>query len=365
MKTVNFYIGRQLIATFFVTLIVLTFIMLATGIIAGVTLLARGLEISVFFKFILYGMPKALGLGIPMSMLTATILVFSRLSADNEITALRAAGISIWQIVSPCLIFSIFVSGFCLWLQLNVVPHANYKVREIKKSRDVINPKLLLEPGRPIEVFSGYVIQIDNITKIDQTQDELFGVRISELNKVGIVTKDIISNRATLVHDPENKQFIMTMIDANSSSRHGNEVKRVKGTTTLPLKYGEQQAQKSVYRKVKNMPLNDVFAKILLAEKNGFDTTRFYVEIHKRMALALSPFAFLLLGIPFGIRTSRNETSLGLVISVALALLFYVFILIADNAKNKPNLFPELLIWIPNVAYQIVGLWAMHKISRR
>ncbi|MGL4854305.1 MAG: LptF/LptG family permease, partial [Lentisphaeria bacterium] len=122
MKTVNRYITIQLISTFIATLSVLTFIMLAAGMVSGVELLAKGVNFSLFAEFVGYRMPKALGLAIPMSILTSTILLFSRLSADNEITAMRAGGISVWQIITPCLAFSAVLSAFCFWLQSEVIP---------------------------------------------------------------------------------------------------------------------------------------------------------------------------------------------------------------------------------------------------
>lgn len=368
MKTLNIYVGRQLLSVFLVTLAVLTFIMLAAGLVSGATLLAKGLPISLFVKFVAYGMPKALGLAMPMSLLTATILVFGRLSADNEVTAMRAGGVSIWQIVSPCLLISIVVSALCLYLQLYVIPDANYEVRQIKSSSEVMNPKLMLEPGRPIMLFDGLIINIDEIEDIDEDNSELYGVHIYQLDDTGKTTKDFVANKGYLKHEPGQKQFILTLEDANivvMSGKDNNHADRLKGSSTFPLAYGDAQSSGRISKRRKSLGKSDLFAKIDLLKENGMETMPLYVELHKRLALALSPLAFLLMGIPFGIRTSRTETSVGLVISVTLAMLFYVFIIIAENTQNRPSLHPDFLIWIPNVVYQIGGVIAMKRISKR
>ncbi len=368
MKTLNRYVGKQLLVSFLVTLMVLTFVMLSAGIVAGVNLLSKGLEFSLFIKFVAFGMPKALGLAIPMSLLAATILVFSRMSADNEITAMRAGGVSIWQIINPCLFLSLIVCALCLWLQLEIIPASNQAVRDIKKSSDVINPRLLLEPGRPIELFDGFIVYIDEIVPVNNTTDKLTDVHIYDLNDQGKVVKDIVAPRGVLVHDKKEKQFILTLEDANTTIRHGaklENVDRLKGSTTFPLRYGEQMSAQRMYRKNRALGSIGLFAKIQLAQENGIDPTSLYVELNKRMALALCPFAFLLMGIPFGIKTSRSETSVGLVISVGLAVVFYIFIIIAENLSKYPGLHPDFLIWIPNIVYQIGGIFAINKISRR
>lgn len=365
MKTLNIYVARQLISVFIVSLMVMTFIMLAAGIVAGAGLLAKGLSVPLFFKFIGYGMPKAMGLAIPMSILTATILVFGRLSADNEITAMRSSGISIWQIVSPCLLFSIVISALCMWLQLEIIPHSNYMVRQIKKSGAAINPRIMLEPGRPIMIFDGLIIYLDDIKDVGPNENELHEVHIYQLNDEQKTVKEFIASKGTLLHEADQKQFILKLDNANIIVRGKDRTDRLKGSSTFPLAYGDRMASERVSKKDKSLRKDDIFAKIKIFQENGLETMPLYVELHKRLALALCPFAFLLLGIPFGIRTSRTETSVGLVVSIALALLFYIFIIIADNTQNRPELRPDFLIWIPNIIYQIGGLIALKRISRR
>ncbi len=83
------------------------------------------------------------------------------------------------------------------------------------------------------------------------------------------------------------------------------------------------------------------------------------------MSLAFSPIGFLLLGIPFGIRTKRSETSVGLVFSLLLALVFYVFLALAESLEDQSHYHPEVLVWLPNIFYQLGGLAALHYIMKR
>ncbi len=98
-----------------------------------------------------------------------------------------------------------------------------------------------------------------------------------------------------------------------------------------------------------------------IKENNG---TRHWLELQKRLALSFSPLAFLLLGIPFGIQNRRSETTAGLLICLVLALFFYLFMLWADGLANRPKYHPELIIWLPNLLYEVGGLVALFRISR-
>ena len=133
---------------------------------------------------------------------------------------------------------------------------------------------------------------------------------------------------------------------------------------SLPFDYGASQSKKKITRKPKFMDVKMLYGRMRLMQEAGEDITPLMLNLHHRLSLSLSPFAFLLLGIPFGIRGKRSELSVGLLICVILALGFYVFLLLAGMLEKKPHLHPELIVWLPNLLYQTGGLIALRKIGR-
>ena len=75
--------------------------------------------------------------------------------------------------------------------------------------------------------------------------------------------------------------------------------------------------------------------------------------------------AFLLLGMPLAVRTSRRETSVGLFLSVLLAGIYFGGVLISDALRESPKLYPQYLVWIPPALFQIFGAVYIFKIARR
>jgi lipopolysaccharide export LptBFGC system permease protein LptF len=95
------------------------------------------------------------------------------------------------------------------------------------------------------------------------------------------------------------------------------------------------------------------------------DATELEVELNQRIAFALSPIAFLLLGLPLAIRTSRRETSMGLFLSVILAGVFFLSIILCESFSSYPKIYPQYLLWLPNIVFQVAGAIMTVKISRK
>jgi len=88
-------------------------------------------------------------------------------------------------------------------------------------------------------------------------------------------------------------------------------------------------------------------------------------EVSKRFSFSLASFAFALIGIPLAITAHRKETSAGFMLSLAVAFVYFFFIIIADTVRDNPKLHPELLIWMPNVLFIGLGLWMFIGLARK
>jgi lipopolysaccharide export system permease protein len=80
--------------------------------------------------------------------------------------------------------------------------------------------------------------------------------------------------------------------------------------------------------------------------------------------MAVACISFALIGIPLGIKTSRRETSIGIALSLALAFGFYFMMILAAALKERPYLYPEAILWAPNLIFQLVGLALLWRLSR-
>lgn len=368
MKTLNWYIARSLLVNTLLALGILTFVMVSGNLFRIFELVAKGVSPLVFAKFMLLIVPEMLRYTIPLSLLTGTVLLFSRLSADNEITALKASGVSLWQIIAPGLILAAAFSGLCFWLGTSLAPRCRLEADLMLRSEAIRNPLALLEPGRFAGEIPGYRIRVGV-----RDGDKLGDIHILVVDrKTGRLASAITARRGT-VHTREAEQTLeLELEDATIANYPAGEEDASDGATVeraamrrilLPLAYGTQLDARPLTLRLKFLDLRAMLSRIHLDAADGENVTPHYVDLHKHMSMALSPISFLLVGIPLAIRSRRSETSIGLLLSLLLGFGFYVFLVLTDGIKYQAGLHPEFLVWLPNVLYQGGGLWALAKIE--
>jgi len=102
---------------------------------------------------------------------------------------------------------------------------------------------------------------------------------------------------------------------------------------------------------------------MLSAEKQAKERARLVFEANRRVSVAIACFSFILIGIPLGVKSHRRETSTGMVMSLAIVFTYYIFIVIAEALARYPGLHPNLILWLPLVGTQILGLFLIRRSS--
>ncbi len=371
MFILNWYITKNFLATFAMSIVVLTFAMTGNSLMKVIDYISQGVSPVVAGQFLLLALPMALAFSIPWAALVSIMLVFGRLSADNEITAMRACGISILQIISPIIVSSFLLTCVCLWLQLQVGPPALGEARDLVKNAAASSPLSFFTPGIPVQ-FGKYTFFVEE-TDSSSGEDEIFGVQIYVPDKDGKTKADILATRGKLSVDPVTQELIVTLYNALVEAVEGNDddlQPGYSGSVDLHIPFGDSYNKKDLSPRDKYLPYKGLFARLALYMKRGkdaagVDATAINVEINQRIALALAPIAFMMLGMPLAIRTSRRETSIGLILSVALGALYYGGVLVSDALRNHPQLYPQYVVWIPPLLFQVFGVIYLTKIARK
>ena len=131
MKLIDRFITRELLVGFSFAVAVFSLVLVIGNIFRKLLplLVNQDVPAEYLITFIAYVLPFSLIFTIPWGLLTAVLLVFGRLSADNELTALRANGVSIARVCAPLAIIAIAATAACLWLNVTVAPAAQHKLR--------------------------------------------------------------------------------------------------------------------------------------------------------------------------------------------------------------------------------------------
>jgi len=362
MRTIHRYIATTFLLSFIVTLLIVTFV-ISMGAISKITgLLAGGVSWRAVLNMYLCGIPVALSFSIPVSALTASLLVFGRLSADGEISAMKACGIGMWQIIVMPVILSLVLLSVCLYLGDTLAPLSHYKSRMIMSKIGSESALQLLDEGRFIQDFNGFSLFIGK-----KKGNEIYNVRINDTR--GKVRREIQAKKGFVKTDPVTTNVVMELEDVKVNP-FSEDIKGPVFFAKWPLSIGNPMLS-AAYK-----PRQDDFTYIELIDRikqmaayypdlqvsdQGRQKMAFAVELNKRLVLALSCFAFVLLGVPLGVTAHRKESSVGIGISLLMVLSFYIFVIAAESVANRPELRPDLIIWMPVIIAVTVGTYLIDR----
>ncbi len=371
IRVINRYLLGDFLKSFVITLVVLTFVMYVGAVVQAIDYMSRGISGPLILKIFALNIPFTLSFVIPMSVLTTVLLHFGRLSADGESTALKACGVSLWQMAAPILLGATILSGICLYLNAELAPRSHAIRRQMLRDLGEEDPLALLEEGRFVRDFPGMQIYIGkkNGNLLEDITIMQFGDRGPKA-QVYADSGEVSFNRETRVMDIVLYKIRLIEFDKTDPSdlSKQREITADRYPITADLR---QMLQKS---KVMPKPVSMTFSQLIQAAGNirqAFPDiqeqnvprmrTKLAVEASKRMALSLSCFSFALLAIPLGLRSHRRESSIGIGLALVLLFLFYLFIVVAESLLDRPQWRPDLIPWLPVVGSQILGTWLLYR----
>lgn len=360
----------------------------AVGLFAFVLMLANALkdllgymlqgqiEVDTFVRMIGLLVPFVVSYALPMGMLTGILLVLGRMSSDREITALRSSGMSVAWLSAPILCFALMGVTLAGFVNFQFMPTARLAYQRELAGAVQQNPLSFIVPKTFIRDFPGVIIYVG-----EKQADLLKDIWIWELDKQKRV---INSGRAATgwVRYDESKSKLVLSLDYLQAEIHDRKDPedpakiRSGGSTdhaTFDLLLDKLTGKQTVQVKTKWLTfpqlvdewhrLNRPDPAVPEAER-AQRLMRVQITIHEKFAMAFSVLSFALVAIPLGIKVSRKETSANLGIGLLLALGYYFVTIAVGWFDNYPALRPDLLMWLPNVVFQSLGLWMFYKVDR-
>ncbi len=226
MKILHRYILVSVTGTFLITLLVLIGILCLGNLLKIADLILRGMNPVLILKFFGFLVIRLLEYAIPMGILTAAILVFGRLSADNEITGMRACGIGLREIISPVIFLGLVLTLICLYLQNTAIPNYGFATRRLKARIGLQDPDALLQPGETISL-PGYTINFDR-----KEDGYLHRVQINQYQRRELVSI-IFAKMAAIELDREKESFNLKLIDGTVEEIVDRDNPQVRTTTSF------------------------------------------------------------------------------------------------------------------------------------
>ena len=354
MKTIERYVFGSFLSSFVLAFLVLSFVLTIGLLVQIVGYIMDGVPMSLVGEFCAVSLPETLQWSMPLALLVSSILVFSRLSADSEIAAMRACGINLLTIMKYPVLFALACTLLGFWVNNEIVPRGHEIRRTLKTKVSVKTGISLLEPGRVIDDFPKVKIYFGrkegnwlyDLVVLDYSNENVDRLVTAEKARVEQKGADLDLELYQMTVDPVDEKH-HTMARANRFVYSMKNV--IKDTTyTKRLKdfrffemIGQIRRQEKQIAAVRSDDRVGM-AKLDMAKR---ELSGFKVEFNKRFVFAMASICFVLIGIPLGIRSQRKESSIGMAISLAVSLGYYVLVILMLSCEEMYAIYPWWLIW--------------------
>jgi len=212
MNTLNKYLFKQSLVPFLLSVAVITTVLFLQFLIRAVDrFLGKGLDVITIFEYLFLNMAWIIALSIPMSLLISSVMTFGRMSQQNEITALKSAGVNLFNIIKPSLWFSLFVAILLCIFNNFVLPEMNYNARLLAKDIYQKKPELTIEPGYFVDMIPQYTIIVKQLDGKD-------------FKDVRIFSKNDTSEQTTIYADSGNLKSDGNIITINLKNGEIHEI---------------------------------------------------------------------------------------------------------------------------------------------
>ncbi len=390
MKTLHLYLTRQVLVTLMMTVLVFTFVLMLGTVLKEILglLVNRQAGLGLVIQAVGLLIPFVLVFALPMGMLTAALLVFGRFSADNELTAVRASGVSLLSLVTPVLILSVLLSGVAAYINLELAPQCRvaYK-RLLSQAGFAQSANLIPEKTYIKELNTNCIVYISKVTGTN-----LEGVLIYEWRNDKVESYNR-AEHGVLQFDPGNSVLTVVLSNAYSVTvREGDSLPQPVPLGVIEFSFTNAPARLERRRvDVSDMSFRQLRAELrelerrmeapvpveklptemlreqmnkLRAQKKLDLTLPVRVQLHRQVAFSFACVGFTLIGIPLGIRAHRRETTFGMAVSLILVVVYYSFFILGQSLETRPDLAPHLILWLPNFLFQSIGMVLLWRANR-
>ena len=407
MRILPRYILKEHFGPFLLGLCVLTFVLLMDQVFTLMDMLiGKGLPLGAVGEVFLLSLPFILAVTTPMAVLVAALMAFGRMAQDNEVTALRSSGLPFHRLLIAPFLASWVLCAFLLFFNNYILPEANHRVRNLLLDIAIKKPALKLKEGAFITDFEdqGYILFIK---KVEIKTSRIFDVTIFDLRKGGSpfqpsiprnpqglpsieAPQTIISKMGELSFSPDGRTLTVTL---RSGTIHSTDPKESsyyrklpfeKMTINLPVDLNlERQSREFRSEREMGAPtmlvaLNKLKKEIAELRKARGQTKEpipeiqfreqqidsYWVEIHKKFAIAFACPIFILLGAPLGVKARRGGVGIGFGVSLAFFVVYYLFLVGGEELADRGFLSPFLAMWAANILLGVVGVFLTLQTTR-
>jgi lipopolysaccharide export system permease protein len=313
-------------------------------------------DVIAVLLLILYTLPRFLEFTIPMSVMIAVLLIFVRMSVENEMTAVKSAGLSLYRLLPPVLIFCLLGTGVTLFITVFAVPWGKLSVTEKTLELARSSMDLALEERQfntRLEDIMIYVSQVDLKTR------DLTDVFIEDRTVKGM-TRISIAPQGRLILSQNRNMYTIRLYNGmiNQVDIEKKEVSNIRFghyDINIDLARIQQGGDKNIQKDLDEYSIRELMNFIRAGKADDKKMSEAKMVLHEKFSV---PFACLFLGLlafPLGAQSLVTGRSSGLGLGVFFLVVYYMFLAAGWSAGETGRFPPVFGMWIPNLVMAGTG----------
>jgi LPS export ABC transporter permease LptG len=324
-------------------------------------MLKNNISMALMAKYLVFLTPTIIYQSTPVSVLIAVLITFGILSKNNEVTAMKACGVSLYRLAIPVLLISLVMSGALFAFDHYVVPDAN-------RTQDAIRNQI---KGRPVQTYLrpdrkwifGWGSRIYYYRYFEPAENVMVDVNVYELDeKTFALRRHISAERARW------EPSLNTWVFQNGWAREFRQSQQTSSTSyagNTATFTGLQEPPSYFLKEVKQdkqMNFQELASYIKELQQSGFDTVRLQVQFHKKFAVPLFAVIMALLSIPFAFIAANRGAMAGVGVSFGIAVAYWAVSQLFEQVGNVNQLPAVLAAWSPDAVFSLAGLYFLARI---
>jgi len=361
MRLLDRYVCREVASHAALGLAVFTFVFFVPQLVKLMDLVVRHSSgFGTVLLLFLCSIPPVLGFTLPMAVLVGVLIGLGRLSADSEIVALHASGISLRRLLVPIGFVAFASAVVTLVMTFWLSPLSIRTLRGLEYQLLASQAPFGVQPRVFDERFPRLVLYVQDV---QAAATRWTGVFLADSSLNGGPSNVTLAENALVIANRETRQLELHLGSGSTHEYDPRDPEKYNVTT-----FGESDIPVDLSGSLQ-VPKNPIVSgaeqsvsQLIAAKGPAWRDAR--VEFHRRIAFPAACLVFALLGVPIGVRPRRGGRAAGLILTLVLIGTYYFVFVTGAHAAQQGSISPGLGIWAANIVAAILGVVFLQRIER-
>jgi lipopolysaccharide export system permease protein len=364
-KLLYAYLAREMLAPFFASFIIMNCVFFLVKLIPFLNfVLDLNISFGDFFRLFSYLFPNMFLYTIPMAAMLGVTIGFARLSSDTEILALKASGVSMYQIIPPVLLVTALIALLTSYFSIKLIPLSELAMKQLTYT--LMKEKITkgIKPHVFTEALGDVVVYVDGIDKDTDNWDKVW---VSDMRHVQLPTVTM----ATSGNMTSNINDMNVSINLNNGSLHRSEhldaqiVEFKHYQINIPLNPPNSKATRTKQKDILGM------SELLAAWRTAPTKTdhevrekrKLLIEFNKRLVLPAGCLLISLLGLPLGLQAKPGKKAVGIQAGLAIFVIYYILFSTGRSLAEEGTLPVIIAMWAPNTLFFLLTVFWIYRVA--